>query len=480
MSEKNRLVKNTLLIAIGNFGAKLVSFILLPLYTSLLSTTEYGVYDYIVTISTFLLPVVTFSMHEAMFRFIIDAQEDKNKFKKIISNSLFAVLFGVVVLSVVLLTLHFILNKGNDFLLIYIMFYVAATSLYTFANNLLRGLGRIKAYATISCLKNTLQLALNVIVIVVFKLGMQGLIISLCISEIIAFIIVAFIAKIWKYIDIKSITKKEINPMMRYSLPLIPNALCSQIINISDRIVITNFMTASANGIYSISYKFPNMIETVYHYFYTAWSESASRVFVKGKEKALEYYQSLYNTLNNLIFSLVIVLIAAMPVMFRVFIRGNYIEGFKYVPILMLSMYFDCMAKFYSGIFTALKKTKVMASTTIIAAIINLAINIALIYKIGLYAAAISTLIAEIVLVVLRKHRLKEYMNITTPIKKVLIMILMVAIVALLYNYNNWIMIGSSISISLVYAIITNRSVIKSMFNKMKNKLFKHKKVKVS
>ena len=57
--ETKTLLINTLFIAFGNLGAKLISFLLLPLYTSLLSTSSYGVYDFIITIASFLSPMIS-------------------------------------------------------------------------------------------------------------------------------------------------------------------------------------------------------------------------------------------------------------------------------------------------------------------------------------------------------------------------------------------------------------------------------------
>ena len=293
MSEKSRLIKNTGLIAIGNFGAKMVSFLLLPLYTSILTTEEYGTYDFIVAVSAFLAPIATMSMQEAMFRFIIDSGNKGEEFKKIVTNALSIVLMGIFTLGVVLFGVTVFWNLKNCQ---YIWIYISAGALYSFSNNILRGLGRIKEYAIVSSTKNIMQLILNVLVVAVFRWGMTGLLFSMCVSEVIAFLVVAIEVNIWKEINFKYISSSTIKPMLKYSLPLIPNALCAQIINMSDRLVISGFMGTSANGIYSVSYKFPNMIETVYHYFYTAWSESASRVFTRGKEKAEEYYQSLQNT----------------------------------------------------------------------------------------------------------------------------------------------------------------------------------------
>lgn len=467
MSEKSRLIKNTGLIAIGNFGAKIVSFLLLPLYTSLLSTEEYGTYDFIVAISAFLLPVATLSMHEAMFRFIIDSGNKGEDFKRIITNTFAVVFSGIVILGVILCSLQLVFDVKNC---IYIWIYVSASSLYSVSNNMLRGLGQIKKYAIVSSAKNILQLILNVLVIAVFRWGMEGLLFSLCVSEVLAFLTVAIEAKVWTKIEPKYISFKTIKSMLKYSLPLIPNALCAQIINISDRLVISGFMGASANGIYSVSYKFPNVIETVYHYFYTAWSESASRVFAKGKEKAEEYYQSLQKSISNLMFSVIILMIAGMPIMFRIFIRGDYTQGFDYIWILLLAMYFDSMAKFYSGLFTALKKTDAMAVSTIIAAIVNLVINIGLIKFIGLYAAAGSTLIADVVLVIIRKVKLKKYITLKCDYKEVALKIVVAVAVVLLGCYDNWIRIALSIVIAGGYALISNRVMIKTMLNKVTKK----------
>lgn len=470
MSEKSRLIKNTGLIAIGNFGAKMVSFLLLPLYTSILTTEEYGTYDFIVAVSAFLAPIATMSMQEAMFRFIIDSGNKEEEFKKIITNALSIVMAGILVLGVALLGIGVILGLESCQ---YIWLYISAGALYSFSNNILRGLGEIKKYAIVSSAKNIMQLMINVLVVAVFRWGMTGLLFSMCVSEIIAFVVVAIEVRIWREINLKYISSSTIKPMLKYSLPLIPNALCAQIINMSDRLVISGFMGASANGIYSVSYKFPNMIETVYHYFYTAWSESASRVFAKGKEKAEEYYQSLHKTISDMMFSVIILMIAGMPIMFRIFVRGDYIKGFDYIWILLLAMYFDCLAKFYSGLFTALKKTDVMAVSTLIAAIVNLVVNIALIKFIGLYAAAGSTLLADMVLVFIRKIKLKEYIELRSDYRAIGIKVVIAVAVIILSSYDNWLRIGASIIIAGGYALIVNKSIIMSVCGVFSKKILK-------
>ena len=83
MNQKKQLLRNTIIIAIGKLSTQVISFLLLPLYTGKLSPEQYGSYDFMVTLSVFLLPIVTLLMEESMFRFLIDAETVKQR-KKVI------------------------------------------------------------------------------------------------------------------------------------------------------------------------------------------------------------------------------------------------------------------------------------------------------------------------------------------------------------------------------------------------------------
>ena len=85
MGKEKELVKNTAIITFGRICTQLVSFFLLPLYTAVLPTAEYGTVDLVLTYSSLLLPFVTLALEQALFRFLIDVREDKEKCSKYIS-----------------------------------------------------------------------------------------------------------------------------------------------------------------------------------------------------------------------------------------------------------------------------------------------------------------------------------------------------------------------------------------------------------
>ena len=263
MNEKKRLIKNTGIIAIGNLSTKLVSFFLLPLYTALLSTEEYGIFDYILSIATFCVPFVSVLMDESIFRFLIDCKIEKEK-KKVISTSVAVVFVGMICFTIVgIPIMNFLKYNYTYYAVIYILLNVICGML----SALLRGIGRTDQFAVFNFLLGSSQIILNVFFIAIMHLGLVGMLLASIIAQLLIAIIFIFKIHIWKYISLKEIDSNLMKKMITYSLPLIPNKVSWTIINLSDRIILMNVVGSSATGLYAVSYKFPNLMDTVYGFF---------------------------------------------------------------------------------------------------------------------------------------------------------------------------------------------------------------------
>ena len=81
---KNKyLIKNTIILSIGNFGSKLITFFLVPLYTNILTTSEYGTIDLITMLTTVIVPLITLNISEAVMRYSMDKDLNKEKILRI-------------------------------------------------------------------------------------------------------------------------------------------------------------------------------------------------------------------------------------------------------------------------------------------------------------------------------------------------------------------------------------------------------------
>ena len=128
------------------------------------------------------------------------------------------------------------------------------------------------------------------------------------------------------------------------------------------------------------------------------------------------------------------------------------------------------MSGFYGGICTAYKDTKIMGTTTLVAAFINLVVNLTLISFIGIYAAAISTLVANVVIYIYRKSKVKKYILLREMPKKSILAILITAIILILFYSENFFCTILACILALMYAWITNQKIISSIILYLKNK----------
>ena len=81
MNRGKKLENNVILMTIGNIGSKILTFLLVPLYTSCLSSNDYGISDLILTTVSFLLPIFSIQISEALLRFALDKEiDDKQVF----------------------------------------------------------------------------------------------------------------------------------------------------------------------------------------------------------------------------------------------------------------------------------------------------------------------------------------------------------------------------------------------------------------
>ncbi len=486
MNQKTELMKNTVIIAIGKLSTQVLSFLLLPLYTSKLSSSEYGTYDFLVTLSVFLLPVITLLMEESMFRFLIDAKDNQSK-KRVITQTIIFTALGTVVFSILAIICIIIFNAvkqiSPDILggpesvwnsladfqygIIFIIF-VISNILIGLSNALSRGLGEIKLYSLSNFILGASTIMLNLFFILVLKAGTIGLLLANTIANTATALYIFKRLHIHKFISKSNYSPKLLNEMIHYSIPLVPNTLSWAIINLSDRVVISAFLGSSANGVYSISSRFPYILNTLYGFFYTAWKESAAKI-VKEENKTA-YYNSIYKDMKKFLFAVVICLIAIMPFAFPIFVQGQgYEEGYWYIPILVLSTYFSNLSSFYGGIFSAYKNTKIMGSTTIVAAIINIIVNICLIKFIGLYAAAFSSLIANLVVFIYRQKALRKYIKLRET--KKFGPMLMLTIILLCYYSNNLIFKAIALIIAILYSLLINYPFLMSLKNGIVTKI---------
>ena len=319
---KKDLFKNTFIIAIGKFSTQVLSYFLLPLYTSILSTSEYGTYDLLVTICIFVIPLITIMMEESMFRFLIDEETETGKKKVMSTACIYALVSTIIWCSLGYLVLIII---GYQYTTVFIL-YMISSILMKLTNGISRGLSKIKIYSLSNVILSILTILLNILFIAVFKWGVYGLLYSTVIANVSTCLFVLFKLKVYDYVKPRYYNKNKLKVMIKYSFPLVPNNISWYIINISDRIVVTSVLGSSVNGIYAMANKFPNIMNNFSSFFFTAFKENVA-IAVK-KDNYEKYYNEIYVIVHNAFIAISLLIITILPFIFIIITWFNIIIYF--------------------------------------------------------------------------------------------------------------------------------------------------------
>ena len=455
MNKNKELVKNTIIIFIGKFCTQFITLLLLPLYTHFLSTEDYGYIDLIQTYLTFFIPLILLKIDAGIFRFLIDARKSEEEKNKIITNGIF-IMFVELIISTILFAVAVKIFSIKYSILI--VMNLISLSVLTFLLQIVRGIGKNKQYSFSSIIAAIVTIVLNLIFLVGFHKNGKYVLIASLISNIICTIYLLIVNKILKNVKIKYIDKKLIKDLLKYSIPMIPNELSWWIVHVSDRTIISYALGVAANGIYSVSCKFSNILSSIFNIFNLSWQESAA-LHINDTDKD-EFFSNVINKVFNLFICFCIFFFKYLTFLFVLLIKDSYREAYKYVPILLLANIFSVLIGLIGSIYVAKKMTKEVAKTTMIAAIINLTIDIALIKVIGIYAAAISTLVSYMLLAIYRYIDVQKYVKVKIPIKNIVVNSIIFILVVVLYLYNNIALNVINLLLCILYAIIVNKELL--------------------
>ncbi len=468
MNKKKQFAKNTIIIFFGKVCTQLISFLLLPLYTAYLTTSEYGVVDLIQTYVTLLVPIITLELEMSIFRWLIDSRGKDKETTKLISNNFYVLLLSLSIFSILFIIASLFINIPFKFIILLDIIVCVLSGNFL---QISRGLGKIMDFS-ISCILTGLTTVISNIILIVFcHMQAEGMIISMAIANGVCALYLFIRLKLYKMINFKLIDHKLLKGMYKYSIPLVPNGISWWIVNVSDRSIISLVLGASYNGLYAISNKFPTIISSLTGIFNLSWSESAS-LHINSEDRD-EFFSDITNTVVRLFSTLGVGMLACMPFVFPIMINSKYENAYLYIPPLVIGTIFNVAICLYSQIYLAKKMSKQVATTTIIGAVINILINIVFIKYIGLFAASISTMISYMVMMIYRHFDLKKYVNITIDKLLIVKIVLMFILISISYYINHPYLNVISLIIVCMDAYFLNKQLLKDSFKTIMSKIKK-------
>ena len=410
------LSKNILLFSISSFGQKILAFLLVPLYTSVLSTADYGTVDLITTTVSILVPVFTINISEGVLRFTLKDKDNKDYF----SYGIYMTIKAALILLVLLFLLS-IIPVEYSFKKYYAWMYLIfiANCIYSLFQNCLRAVDKVPIMVFSSLLNTVVMLVSNIILLVYIKIGITGYFVSMFLGIMAANIYMLFKGKLVRCItlDFKNNPKMK-KECISYCFPTIFTALAWWINSSLDKYFVTGMLGVSENGIYSVSYKIPTILGVFQNIFSQAWMLSAINEY--DADDSDGFFGKTYEMYNSLMIFCCEGIMIFNILLSRILYAKDFFVAWKYVPLLLLSSLFSALSGYLGSIFSAVKDTKIAAKTTMISALLNALLNAVLIPKFHIYGAAVATVCSYVIAWGIRYIVSKRYVRMKINEKRML------------------------------------------------------------
>lgn len=398
MGRYKHLIKNIELLTLSSFSTKLLNFFLIPLYTNILSTAEYGTYDLFSTTTGVLLPVLTLNIQESVMRFSLD--------NKLSRRSILSVGTRYLMGSSVLVAVGLVVNGVFGFsavirdysIYFFLIFFTQALSNIVLAY--IRGVDRIADLSVSSVVSSLAVVLCNILFLVIFKWGLVGYFSANIIGPCAQCLYLMLRAGVFQEIRLTEKFESETREMLAYSKPLIANSIAWWVNSASDRYVVIWFCGLSESGIYSAASKIPAILNVFQSIFAQAWTLSAVKNF--DPEDKNGFFANTYAAYNCLMTIMCSAVIVADKILAKFLYARDFYMAWKYVPWLTIAIVFGSLTGYVGGFFSAVKNSKLFAQSTMIGAVTNVVLSIILTPFLGALGAAVATAICYCVTWVFR------------------------------------------------------------------------------
>lgn len=405
-SHIRKIFRKTVIYTVGSIFNRLLPFLLLPLYTYYFTPEDYGIYSLVYSLWFFIVLVYLFGF-ESGFQKVFMETNDYLSRVKIYSSVMFVMMFISFFFSLIIYSFSEVIsvilfsNSSAAYLIKLLSILLVVDSLSRFPMILLSCEQRSAAYTSVNAVAVTLNVILNIIFIVLLGMGIESVFLAYIFSYILVFISSVFLTR--KYLRFEfsiNITQKLFSVSFLFFL----YGVFLILIDLADRFMLEYFRGTAEVGIYSASYRIGIVMNLVITGFKIAWMPFF--MSLKDKQENREVYARIFKYFSyaGLTAFLVFSLLSDDLIKFRIgtfyLLNQNYWSGIDVIPYILAAYLFH-------GLFLNLtiasfleNKLGYLLISSGIGSFMNILFNLFLIPKYGMVGAAVSTLIAYIVMFV--------------------------------------------------------------------------------
>lgn len=423
--------KQTAIYGLSNIFVKAAGLILIPIYTSSLSVSDYGMLAMFEIITQFFVGVISFSLPTAVLRLGSDTENKKTQNKIYFTANMLLLAFTAVFLMIV-----FPLNSwfskvvfhsphyGTYFKIAFVS--IALEMFGLMPMQLLRLREKSVQYLIYFALKLVAMVGFVWFFVAFKNMGVYGALLGILFAN--ATLLVATLPIQIQNLNIK-FDKKAARELYTFGAPLIFMTAAATILNITDRVIIERFGSLSDLGVYTLAFKIGSLSNLlIIGTFALGFLPIAFKKF--GDENFNRFFSKMFTYFMVLciVLTLGISLFGKEGIKILSSENPDYWIAIILVPFIAFVFLFKALQTYLSYVFFLIKKTKYHAYVTVFGLVINLALNLALIPFFGMYGAIAATGLSYILMSIYTYRLAQGKYHIEYEFKRIFILLISCAV----------------------------------------------------
>ena len=453
-----QMLRNLGIYAVGSIGSRLMTFLLVPIYSFFISPSEFGYYDICFAAILLMTPIISFQLREGAFRFLLDTKNDDER-AQIVSFAILTMLRNVIAFISIGIVVYFVFNIWY---LWYTLLFAIVFTLFELVQQLLRGLGHNKLFAGCGILSSFLIFAVSVPLVVWTEMGIEGVFVGNIAARIIAMLFAEWRVGVFSKFMRSNVDYKAVGrEVIRFSSPLLVVNMILIIISSGNRFFIEHYLGLHDNGLYAVAVKFASILEAIAFIFIQAWQETAIRQYGDADHDAF------YSKILNAYLWVLVALVVSISYVTR--LLNNYFIGVEYQDSICLILP-QCLASailnlvfFYDMGYQCSKNTSRQLPCLITALLVSLTSNYYFTIWWGLYGILASINVTYLFMLVYKMIDTRRYMKLRIEPRSVAMLGLLLLSGAMYYVIHNNILVAVYFALVLMAMAVCCPASVKQM-----------------
>lgn len=463
------MTKKVIIYGIGTIFAKILVFVMIPIYTRCFSVADFGYYDVMISNIQMIVSISFIEIWSGIMRHMFC---DEDKYKAI---KAFIVMFPVMCVFFVCIV-FFMSNVVEVRYPLVICIYGIMHLLFNVVTTICRGLNRNIDYVVSGLIYTVVSCSMGVLVALVWHLGIKYLFISQVLGYVLVLLFVELRTDAFRKALKSKVDYKYIIEMLKYSIPLMLNSFSYLFLGTYNKNVVLQLLGEELSGQYAYVLKFSAIVSIIISIYSLAWQEQAF-IFAEIKDRK-EIYSFYINNFIKLIGF-------AIPcyIVFTIFISpyfggASYESSDIYIPLVVAAAFFAEFSGIFSIVIAVSKKTHQTLISTTIGAIVNVLAVVTLVKNFGINGASISLCVSFITVALIRCWFSRNLLS-CKKIQLWMVFIVLIEILTIVvFSYNKLILLLLGFIYFFIWIIMNLKNII-DLFITIKNKIISSSSEKV-